>query len=97
MEDNLVKLLYESKTDYNNIKNILLIHNDISNIETIKISCNEFTFPIIYDNNSSKNELNNFLFKNFKNLDRIAYIFHDSDNILFLNNEKFFNNNDLNR
>jgi hypothetical protein len=62
-------------------------------------SCNEYTFPIIYDYSSSRNELIYVLRNKFKNgINRIAFAFHEpcfNSSSSFLNNNLFFTNNDL--
>jgi hypothetical protein len=97
MIDNIIPLIYNN-IDSSNLKNIILIHDNVKDYKIFFDSSNIDTFPIIYNTNSSKDNLIKILDSKFKNIERIAFIFHNSEinNFeKFLDNEKLFTNNDL--
>ena len=90
-------LIFGTNTNFQSIKTILLIDSLTSEANTFANSVNLTTLPIIYSTNSDKLELVNFLNKNFTNIERIGFVFDDS-NInykQFLNSQLFFTPEDI--
>jgi hypothetical protein len=83
--------------DYNIIKNILLIDNTVVQHEQFYNSVKSDTLGIIYNLNSTSSELVNFLKTNFTQIDRIGFVFNNTNimNKTFLDNNNFFINEDL--
>ena len=83
-------LIFNNNVDTSNIKNVLLIDSIVSESQLFFDSSNLNTFPIIYSNNSSKEDFIKLLENKFKNgLEKIAFVFHDNikDGKSFLNQE----------
>ena len=84
--------------DTTNIKNIVLIHDQVYDYNKFVQSVNLESYPIVYNSNSSCEELQNLLKEKFSNINRVAFIFHDSgiDQLKdFINGEPFFTYEDL--
>jgi hypothetical protein len=84
-------------TNYNNIKNIILIDINIKNSNDFFNNTNSSTFPIIYNSSNTSLELEAIL-NNFTSIDRLCFVFDEiylSSVKLFLNNEQFFTEEDL--
>jgi hypothetical protein len=81
------------------IKNILLIDSSVSESQLFFDSANSETYPIIYSNNSNRDDFVQLLYTKFNSLtlERISFVFHD--NILkgktFLNQELLFLESDI--
>ena len=93
----VIPLIYNDSLDTNSIQNILLIDSTVQEYREFVHGCNANTFPIVYDYHSDRNELKTILSKKFNNIQRIAFVFHNSNmnNKLFLNNQYFFSDSDL--
>ena len=86
-------LLFNNDLDISNVKNLLLIDSIVAESQLFYDSSNQNTFPIIYSNNSNRNDFIQLLQEKFANgLERIAFVFHDNikDGKTFLNQELFF-------
>ena len=97
MDKNYVSLQYDNNIDTFNIDNLLLIHNGIQNYQQFIYSSKD-TFCIVYDINSSKEELIEVLQQKFTNIKRMGIIFNNSYiNKLkpFLDNKPLFTQQDL--
>lgn len=79
------------------IKNILLIDDNVYQNEILYDSVNSNTLAIKYNTNSSKKELEDLLTNNFTEIDRIGFVFNDvfMDYKEFLDNQLFFTQDDL--
>lgn len=91
-------LIYNNDTDTSSIKNIILIHDEVSNYNKFITASNNETYPIIYNLKSSKDDLKALLKDKFQKIDRIALIFHDSgiDNLKeFIDNKLLYTYDDL--
>ena len=92
------KLVYNDTIDTTLIQNILLISDKVVDSQLFFDSVNDNTFPIIYSQKSSKKDLIELLRNKFKNgIKRIAFAFHNplNQNVYFLDNTPFFDENDL--
>ena len=97
-ETHKTKLVYNDALDTSSIQNVLVICSKVVESQLFFDSANSNTFPIIYSQNSAKNELLKLLRNKFKNgIKRIAFAFHDPLNgeAYFLDNKSFFYENDL--
>ena len=86
-------LLFNNDIDISNVKNLLLIDSIVAESQLFFDSSNQNTFPIIYSNNSNREDFIQLLENKFSNgLERIAFVFHDNikDGKAFLNQELFF-------
>ena len=99
VEKNLkTKLVYNDTLDTTTIQNILLISSKVAESQIFFDSANSNTFPIIYSQNSAKNDLIELLRNKFQNgIKRIAFAFHDplGQNVYCLDNKSFFDESDL--
>jgi hypothetical protein len=88
---------FSSCSDYNLIKNILLIDYTVVQSEQFFNSVNTDTLAIIYYSNSTSKELVNFLKTNFTQLSRIGFVFNNINinSKLFIDNSNFFIEKDL--
>jgi hypothetical protein len=94
----IIPLKYKALTNYSNIKNILLVHDQVKNYMDFVNNCNDNTFPIIYNNTSSGDELKAFLTTNFTSVDRLCIVFdelHIWSTKIFMDNKPFFTDGDL--
>ena len=92
------KLIYNDIADTTSIQNILLICSKVVESQLFLDSVNTNTFGIIYSPSSDKNELIELLRNKFKNgIKRASFAFHDplNQNVYFLDNKLFFDENDL--
>ena len=80
-------LIYDDTIDTTNIRNILLISSDASDLGKY---CNPDTFSIIYSQYSNGIELLALLEKKFKSLKRISFAFHYMPNNYFLDDKPYF-------
>jgi hypothetical protein len=88
----IIPLKYRALTNYSNIKNILLVHDQVKNYMDFVNNCNDNTFPIIYNNTSSGDELKVFLTTNFTSVDRLCIVFdelHIWSTKIFMDNKPF--------
>ena len=86
-------LIFNDSINTSNVKNLLLIDSIVSESQLFFDSSNTNTFPIIYSNNSNRDDFIKLLEDKFSNgLERIAFVFHDNikDGKEFLNQELFF-------
>jgi hypothetical protein len=93
-----IPLEYIALSDYSNIKNIILIDNQVKQYNVFFNNCNSNTFPIVYDKSSKSDELVTFLTTNFLSIDRLCFVFdelHVIDTKNFIDNKPFFTNDDL--
>lgn len=99
LEDQQIPFVYETKpliyddfTDTTIIHNILLIDDTVKDYDLFVKGSNLITFPIVYNYHSDRNELKTLLSSKFNNIDRIAFVFHNSNMYTkqFLNNQEFF-------
>lgn len=93
------KLTYNSNLLVNksNISNILLIDENVQDYQIFFNSSNEKTFPITYNGNCLRTELET-LFSQFDSIDRICFVFDETGiptNKLFINYSSFFKTEDL--
>jgi len=98
MSNLIIPLKYNILPDYSSIKNILLVDDKVKSYNEFVDNCNSLTFPIVYNYNSSSQELVNFLTTNFASVDRLCFVFDGSSiatNKPFVDNKPFFTNNDL--
>jgi hypothetical protein len=96
--NNIIPLQFNNNSDSNNIENILLIHDEVQDFNKFVLSCNNNSFPIVYNIYSSKEELLKLLKNKFINIKRFALVFHNSNidtNKQFLDNLPLFSNDDL--
>ena len=91
-----ILLKYNSLSDYSNIKNIILIDNQVTNHNDFYTNCNESTFPIVYDYTSTSTELNTVL-ANFTSINRIGLVFDELhlNGKVFIDKLPFFNDANL--
>ena len=80
-EEEIFELIYNNdKINNNNIENIILIDNKVSNYQLLYDSLNEKTLGIIYDYNNTSEEfyiiINKFINPEFK---RLSIIFSDTN------------------
>ena len=95
---NIVPLSYNNETDTSNIKNIILIHDQVYDYNKFVQSVSLDSYPIVYNSNSSLEELQKLLKDKFLSINRIAFVFHDAGiNQLkeFIDDKAFFTNEDL--
>jgi len=85
-----VPLIYNIKRDLTNITNILLIDQSVASYDTFVKSSNATTFPIVYNRQSTREELRILLKSKFTLINRIAIVSHYSPNPYFLENEPLF-------
>ena len=95
-----VPLVYNDSINTTNMTNVLLIDSIVSNKKQFYDSANAKTFPIIYNYNSSTDDLISLLRKKFpaSSIQRIALVFHDKGtNFLtpFMNGKRLFEDSDL--
>jgi hypothetical protein len=85
-------LIYDDFADTTIIHNILLIDDTVKDYDLFVKGSNLITFPIVYNYHSDRNELKTLLLSKFNNIDRIAFVFHNSNMYTkqFLNNQEFF-------
>ena len=102
LEDQQIPLVYETKpliyddfADTTIIHNILLIDDTVKDYDLFVKGSNLSTFPIVYNYHSDRNELKTLLLSKFNNIDRIAFVFHNSNMYTkqFLNNQNIFIDN----
>ena len=89
------KLIYNSNIDTTSVKNVVLIHNQVADYMTFVNGCNSNSFPIVYDFSSEKTELLQLLKEKFTSIQRVAFVFHGSESIRFLDKENLFTEQDL--
>ena len=79
-------------TAQNQYTNILLIDRNVPSYQTFVDSANDSTFPIVFSNDCSGNELVNLLRTNFTTTERIGFVFTSTGNqsTMFLDNQPFF-------
>jgi hypothetical protein len=93
-----IDLLSSSDKNINNIENIILIHDLVEDHSKFYDNSNNISYPIIYNTNSSKDELLKLLKDNFLNIKRMAFVFHNAsiNNLKeFLDDSVLFSYNDL--
>ena len=95
-----VPLVYNDSIDTTNMTNVLLIDSIVANDKEFYDSANAKTFPIIYNYNSSTDDLIALLKRKFSasSVQRIALVFHDKGtNFLtpFMNGKRLFEDSDL--
>jgi hypothetical protein len=93
-------LVYDDSIDTTNMTNVLLIDSNVLNNKEFYDSVNANTFPIIYNYNSSTDDLLALLRQKFSasSIQRIALVFHDkgpNSAGLFMNHKRLFENSDL--
>jgi hypothetical protein len=94
----VVPLSYNNDINITNIKNIVLIHDQVYDYNKFVQSVNLESYPIVYNLNSSKDDLLNLLKDKFSHIERISFVFHNSgiDKLKqFINNESLFTFEDL--
>lgn len=85
--------IYNQSIDTSLVQNIMLIHNRASELHKYT---NTNTFYIIYNYNSTREDLLALLRDKFQTLKHVGIAFHYTDSIpYFLNNEKLFEDKDL--
>lgn len=85
--------IYDESIDTSLVQNIMLIHNRASELHKYT---NTNTFYIIYNYNSTREDLLTLLRDKFQTLKHVGIAFHYTDSIpYFLNNEKLFEDKDL--
>lgn len=79
------------------IKNVLLIDDDVYQNEILYNSINSNTFAVKYNNKSDRIELEELLKNNFDKIDRLCFVFNNSiiNHKQFLNSELFFTDLDI--
>ena len=72
--------------------NILLIDSNILDPNVFIDSCNDNTIPFLYSQNTTREELSQFLEQNIQNsqIQRLGFVFEKKSNYIFLNNEPLF-------
>jgi hypothetical protein len=95
------KLVYKSNLLVNkfDITNIVLIDDNVSNFEMFFNSTNNKSFPIVYNGNCLRTELESLL-KEFNSIDRMCFVFDEKRipvDKLFINYSPFFKLEDLNK
>ena len=90
-----VALVYNELNITDQIKNIILIHDQVGNYNEFVDGCNAFTFPIVYNYRSTKSELTEVLRK-FNTINRIAVVCHGSESPLFLGVDQLFSESNTN-
>ena len=85
-----IPLIYDIKRDLTNITNILLIDQSVASYDTFVKSSNATTFPIVYNRQSTREELRTLLKSKFTSINRIGFVSHYSPNPYFLENETLF-------
>ena len=93
----ITPLVYNDSVDTTSIQNVILIDDAVQEHQQFIYGCNENTFPIVYNYHSDRNELNALLSRKFSNIQRIAFVFHNTgmNDKLFLNGQGFFSGSDL--
>lgn len=93
-------LVHPDLKSVKNITNILFIDKRVKEFEYIVNSVNQYTFPIVYSSNSSKNDVDSLLAKlSISSINRVGLLFVSSEDKpkLFLDDEILFSNaNDVN-
>ena len=74
-----ISLIYDNKADLTNITNILLIDQSVSLYETFVKSANATTFPIVYNCQSTREELSTLLKSKFTSINRIVFVSYYSE------------------
>ncbi len=92
VKNNISSLKIGTCTDYTSIKNILLIDSYVNQYDKFYDSVNSETLPIIYNLSSSSEELVLFLKNNFTSINRIGFVFNNTEIIdkKFLDDKYFF-------
>ena len=72
--------------------NILFIDNSVLDSKIFIDSCNEYTIPFLYSQNTTRENVLRFLQENVKNsqIQRLGFVFEKNPYYIFLNNEPFF-------
>ena len=98
IQDKIVDLIYDDEMETTNMKNVLLIYDEVTDYNTFVNAANSDTFPIVYNNYSSKEALLQLLQTKFVSISRIAFVFHNggiNSSKVFLDNKPLFTNEDL--
>jgi len=95
-----IPLVYNDSIDTTNMTNVVLIDSIVSNKKQFYDSANANTFPIIYNYNSSTDDLISLLRQKFpaSSIQRIALVFHDKGHDFltpFMNDKLLFKESDL--
>jgi hypothetical protein len=89
-------LIYDDTIDTSVIQNILLISSNVAESQLFYDSANSNTFPIIYSPCLKKIKLITLLRNKFQTgITRIAFAFHNTENIILLDNQAYFEESDL--
>ena len=97
-QNTIVDLIYDNEMDTTNMKNVLLIHNELVDYNIFVNAANSDTFPIVFNNCSSKEALLQLLQTKFVSISRVAFVFHNGgieSSKVFLDDEPLFTNEDL--
>ena len=84
--------------NYSDFTNLVLIDSFVNQNEVFYESTNNYTLPIKYNYYTNKEKMLGYLIdNNVKKINRLCFVFDNAqmDNKLFLDNETFFNDNDL--
>lgn len=94
-ENSIVNLKYKNINSEQ--KNIILIDDLVYQNEILYNSNNSNSLTIKYSNNSSREQLETLFNSNFNSIDRLAFVFNDTqiNSKLFLNSELFFYQTDI--
>ena len=95
-----VSLISSSEKDITKIENILFIHDEVQDYNKFKTYSNQNTFTIVYNNNSTKEELTEIFQDKLSEISikRLGLVFHNSGintGKVFLDNELLFTSDDL--
>jgi len=84
--------------NYSDFTNLVLIDSFVKQNEVFYESTNNYTLPIKYNYYTNKNKILEYLINNnVKKINKLCFVFNNAqmDNKIFLDNETFFNDNDL--
>ena len=94
-----VSLIVSSEKDISKIEYILLIDDTVHDYSNFVTSSNETTFTIVYNYNSTKEELKTIFQEKISicSIKRLGFVFHDAQlsTKCFLDNELLFSDDDL--
>ena len=87
-------LVYDPNRISDQIANLVLIHDQVSNYQEFVSGCNSNTLAVVYNHCSQKTELSDIVSK-LTALKRIAIVNHGYQNPMFLDKELLFNSVDF--
>ena len=83
---------FQVTTENYESENLLFVHDSVLEIQNY---INDNTNAIIYDRVTNSEELYSFIISNFTNVKRIAFVFHNTNDHVFIQHELLFTSQDL--